>query len=209
MPDYSKGRIYTIRCRSNDALIYVGCTTQTLSARFAEHKRTKGVSLYKYVNNPENNTVWDDWYIELYENFPCIHREELTKREGEVIRDIATINIRGYITAEIIKQKAKLYRDSNKDKIKDYYVNHKEYFANKAKENRNKNIDQRKEKEKEWKDKNKQTISDKKREAYKKNRDLNHDTVRQKEQAYREANREHIRYMANKRRASKKSLETI
>jgi hypothetical protein len=34
---------------------------------------------------------WDDWYIELFENFTCDGKEELDKREGRVIREIGTI----------------------------------------------------------------------------------------------------------------------
>ena len=30
---------------------------------------------YQYVDD------WDNWYIELYENFPCNNKEELNKRE--------------------------------------------------------------------------------------------------------------------------------
>ena len=35
---------------------------------------------------------WDNWYIELFENFPCNSKEELNKREGEIIREIGTVN---------------------------------------------------------------------------------------------------------------------
>ena len=35
---------------------------------------------------------FDDFYIELYENYPCNSKEELNKREGEVIREIGTLN---------------------------------------------------------------------------------------------------------------------
>ena len=39
MPDYSKGKIYTIRCRTNESLIYVGSTVEKyLSTRLAKHK---------------------------------------------------------------------------------------------------------------------------------------------------------------------------
>ena len=38
MPDYTKGKIYTIRNRIDDSLIYVGATTQPLYIRFSEHK---------------------------------------------------------------------------------------------------------------------------------------------------------------------------
>ena len=39
MPDYTKGKIYTIRCKTDDTLIYVGSTIQPLSVRFGGHKK--------------------------------------------------------------------------------------------------------------------------------------------------------------------------
>ncbi len=45
-----------------------------------------------YINEPKNNTTWDDWYIELYEEYPCENKLQLCKRENEIIRHIATIN---------------------------------------------------------------------------------------------------------------------
>ena len=93
MPDYSQGKIYTIRCRDDNSLIYVGSTTQNLSQRLAGHKRLstnlkyQNIKLYQTVNND-----WDNWYIELYELCPCNCKTELDKREGEVIRNIATLN---------------------------------------------------------------------------------------------------------------------
>ena len=35
MPDYKQGKIYTVRCKTDDTLIYVGSTTQPLSERMA------------------------------------------------------------------------------------------------------------------------------------------------------------------------------
>ena len=93
MPDYSQGKIYTIRCRDDDSLIYVGSTTQILSQRLAGHKRLstnlkyQNIKLYQTVNND-----WNNWYIELYELYPCTCKMELDKKEGEVIRNIATLN---------------------------------------------------------------------------------------------------------------------
>ena len=102
MPDYKQGKIYTIRCKTNDTLIYVGCTTEALS------------------------TDWNDWYIEFYENYPCENKEQLNKREGEIIREIGTVNkqIAGRTDKEwykdnkerILKQRKENY-NTNKDKI--------------------------------------------------------------------------------------------
>jgi hypothetical protein len=80
MPDYLEGNIYTIRCKTDNTLIYVGSTTQSLSMRMAGHRKeiyknrkqyTK--KLYKTIREMDN---LDEWYIELYENCPCNNKEE-------------------------------------------------------------------------------------------------------------------------------------
>ena len=148
MPDYSKGKIYTIRCKTDDTKIYVGSTIQPLSVRFAGHKgdSKKNYRWYKEIDN------WDNWYIELYENYPCNTREELNKREGEIIRMIGNLNknIAGRTLKEYdderknkperIQQKkeiSKKYRERNKDSINErqanYYSNNKEKVNEKFK----------------------------------------------------------------------------
>ena len=37
MPDYKQGKIYTVRCKTDDTLIYVGCTTELLSRRCCQN----------------------------------------------------------------------------------------------------------------------------------------------------------------------------
>ena len=160
MPDYSKGKIYTIRCRTDDGLIYVGSTIQPLSVRFANHKIKKDISLYQYIEKHCDGN-WSNWYIELFELCPCNSKEELHKREGEIQRQIATINrcIAGrtkreyyretietrreyennYRTEnnEILKSKKKVYYETNKETIlegkKVYYQNNKTEILEKNK----------------------------------------------------------------------------
>ena len=66
MRDYGKGKIYTIRCLTNDTLIYVGSTIQTLSKRWGGHKRdskteeNKNMLIYRTINED-----WSNWKIEL------------------------------------------------------------------------------------------------------------------------------------------------
>ena len=120
---YDNGKIYVIKCKYDDTLIYVGSTIRTLEERFSIHKCGKECSLYKYVNGD-----WDNWFIELYENYPCKNKYHLNKREGEVQREIATINkcIAGRTNKEYrednrdeILEKKKQYRQDNRDKIKE------------------------------------------------------------------------------------------
>jgi hypothetical protein len=56
-------------------------------------------------------TDFNNWYIELYENFPCDNKEQLNKREGEIIREIATLNKN--IAGRTIKE----YYEQNKENI--------------------------------------------------------------------------------------------
>jgi hypothetical protein len=119
MPDYSKGKIYTIRCRNDDSLIYVGSTIQPLAVRWGGHKKNcntekcKNMSIYTTINGD-----WDNWYIELHSLYPCESKEELCKKEGEIIRLIGTLNSR--IEGRTREER---YQD-NKEKILEY---HKEY----------------------------------------------------------------------------------
>jgi hypothetical protein len=123
MPDYSQGKIYTIRCRNDPALIYVGSTIQPLSKRFGEHKR-HSKNTQKYPNHQLYTKIedWNDWYIELVLVYPCNSVEELRQKEGEIIRAIGTLN-RG-IAGRTIKEwkqenpeKVKIHRE--KDKIRE------------------------------------------------------------------------------------------
>jgi hypothetical protein len=38
------------------------------------------------------HTNIEHWYKELYEDYPTERKEQLNKKEGEVIREIATLN---------------------------------------------------------------------------------------------------------------------
>lgn len=130
---YLNGKIYLIRNKHNDNLIYVGSTIeQYLSRRLQKHKFNKGCYLYKYINEPSNNTCWDDWYIELYEDYPCDNRLQLCKRENEIIRQKGNINKIGYLTEEQVLNYNKDYYKTNKEYFQIYMKkwkdNHKTYF---------------------------------------------------------------------------------
>ena len=123
MPNYQDGKIYTIRNKNDTSLIYVGSTTQPLFKRFYEHKslyknklKFPNIKLYAIVED------WDDWHIELYEEFPCENKEQLLKREGEVIREIGTLN------CKIAGRTPKEWFDDNADKVKEY--KHQYYKTN-------------------------------------------------------------------------------
>ena len=70
---FKNGKIYTIRNRNDNSLIYVGSTVQPLYKRWDQHKRT--------LKNEKTNNILlyskiqefgiEKFYIELFENFNC------------------------------------------------------------------------------------------------------------------------------------------
>ena len=119
MADYSKGVIYTIRYHNDSSLIYVGSTIQPLSKRWYAHKiscfneKSKEYNMNLYQKIRETNDL-QNWFIELYENYPCSSKQELNKREGEVIREIGNLN--SVIAGRTMKQ----YYEENKNIINEY-----------------------------------------------------------------------------------------
>ena len=115
MPNYQNGKIYCLRSHQTNK-IYIGSTTQSLSHRKGEHKQAykKHLEGKGYNITSLNITKFDDWYIELIEYFPCTSREELHKREGELIREMNCVN------KVIAGRTQKEYRKDNEQKLKEY-----------------------------------------------------------------------------------------
>lgn len=84
--NYQNGKIYSIRSRSRPDLVYVGSTTQPLSVRFGGHKKSSNRSTSKQIIDI------GDAYIELIENYSCNGKDELCKREGEIMRSMECVN---------------------------------------------------------------------------------------------------------------------
>lgn len=134
MPNYSNGKIYTIRFKDNDKLIYIGSTTQSLAVRFGGHKKqlkssAGKISIYSFIEDTYNND-WSMCYIELYENHPCNNKEELHKKEGEIIREFLNNDSFNVINRYIAGRTIKEWHIDNKEyvqmKKKEYYENNKE-----------------------------------------------------------------------------------
>jgi len=140
MPDYKNGKIYKVWSPEGDD-IYIGSTVQPLYKRFHTHK----------VNTSCRSKIlfekYDDVRIELIECVPCDNKEQLTKKEGEYIRNNNCVNKQ--IAGRTMKEYCKEYRENNKDKISEYK---KEWHEN--------NKDKISEYKKEWHENNKEKIKE-------------------------------------------------
>ena len=164
MPDYQNGKIYTIRCKSDNTLIYVGSTITTLSRRLAEHKsKSKKYNTRKIYQSINDN--WDDWYIELYEVYPCENKEQLNKREGEITREIGTLNY------QIAGRSYEEWREDNIDKVKlaqqEYNKNNAEKIKEQTKLYRENNKDKKREQDKLYRENNKDKLNEQSKERWK------------------------------------------
>ena len=144
MPNYQNGKIYTIRSHQTEEF-YIGSTTQPLADRFGNH----AAQFKRYQNGKGKYYTsfkileYDDAYYELYESCPCNDKNELTRREGELIRANANCvnkNIAGRTVKQYYQDNTdyyKQYYQDNAEHIKDYYKQYRQYNADKIKVHRN------------------------------------------------------------------------
>lgn len=143
-PNYRNGKIYSIRSYLTDD-IYIGSTTLSLSRRMSQHRDNfkRGI----YVSSQEI-MKHGDAYIELVEDCPCDSREQLHRREGQVIR-ITDKCVNKFIAGrtdaeryqdnkEAILQRQAEYRQNNKEAISqrlaEYYQDNKTAIIQNIKE---------------------------------------------------------------------------
>ena len=179
MPDYSNGKIYKV-INTQHEIIYIGSTVQTLSCRFSKHT-------HKGNGNK----------IVLIEKFPCSCKEELLKKEQEIIEqnDNLLNKYRAYNSEEYNKnykvEYDKQYRIDNIEKKKMYDKKWNE--NNKEKKSAN---------AKEWREKNKETIKEKHNIWYENNRQ----TEREKGKLYWIENKDRLQ-LENKNRYEKNKVK--
>jgi hypothetical protein len=121
MPDYSKAKIYAIKSDQYDK-IYIGSTCRPLNIRLNEHKCRK----YDVKKEKSKEILkYNDAKIYLIEDYPCSNKDELRKREGEIIRQIGSMNMK---VAGRTKQN---YIAENNEKHKDYHKQYQQQYRQK------------------------------------------------------------------------------
>ena len=126
MVNYGLGKIYKITSSQTDK-VYIGSTAQKylhshLSTHVKNYKSYKGVGS-KYMTSYEI-LKYGDYKIELVECYPCTCREELHKREGEIMKEYDN-----RINKRIAGRKYKEYNDDHKEEHKLYYEENKEKIS--------------------------------------------------------------------------------
>ena len=133
--NYQNGKIYCIRNWVDDD-IYVGSTCQPLSKRMAWHRQATRKEAKKHFKlySKMNDKGIDNFYIELYEKYPCDSKEELFRKEGEIIRQLKpklNDKIQGRTLQEWLKDTEDYRREDRKqryDKNRDVILEKKKVY---------------------------------------------------------------------------------
>ncbi len=124
MPDYKQGKIYKIVSDKCDA-VYYGSTVQTLKARFRKHKSQKirACCIIKYFDK----YGFDNFRIELVEDYPCDNDKQLRMKEQEYIGSNECVNEqRAYATYEEKQEDLKRLRRVGKEDKHEYDIQYRE-----------------------------------------------------------------------------------
>ena len=113
---YQNGKIYAVKNDITDE-VYIGSTVVSLSRRMVQHRSDAKMYPDKMPLTRKMNEIGiEHFYIELVEDYPCKNTEHLNKREGELIRELATINkrVEQRTPTEIAEQRRE-YRETHHD----------------------------------------------------------------------------------------------
>ena len=207
MPNYQNGKIYKIVCNITNEC-YIGSTCEpTLARRLATHV----LDYRKWKNGKRCKTMSfdiidrEDYNIYLIIAYPCNSKDELTSKEGELIREYKLKN--ACINKKIEKRTVKEYYVDNKYRIKQYLENNKEKFRIRDAKYHEKHKDRRNVYNKKYNETNKEIIRDRSKMYYELNKQKISETgkekyacgcgsyIRKSDKAKHERSNKHIMYV--------------
>ena len=163
--DFSKAVIYSIVCKTDETLIYVGSTTN-FRERTYKHKSTSYNKNNKDHNTPfyvmiRANGGWENFKMTPIKEFPCENKIQLVIEEERIRVEIkAKLNTnRAYIAPD--KQK-----EARAEKRKKYYTKNAEQIIYQYKQHYEANKQQISERKKQWYQANKERIAERSRIKY-------------------------------------------
>jgi hypothetical protein len=135
--NYENSKIYKLVCLdTNITEFYIGSTT-AWRQRKSRHKRNCNNADYKQkvYEFIRINGGWGNWAMILIEDFNCSNKRELEKREFELIQELKpTLNMNTNYYNLSKKEYYKVWKEQNKDKVKDYLAKYTQSNKDKKKE---------------------------------------------------------------------------
>jgi len=164
---YNHSKIYKI-CSNKTDKIYIGSTTQILAKRLHEHVKHYKHYLKtntKYITSIEIIKL-EDYYIVLIEECNYNNKQQLLKREGEIIK----LNINNVVNMLIAGRTKEEYYNDNKEHILEYHNQYnndnKEYILERQRQYNIDNKEKRAECDKQYRNDNKEKIKERKNKPF-------------------------------------------
>ena len=190
--DYSKGLIYSIVCKTDETLLYIGSTTN-FRQRKSSHKSVCYNEKKKSYNFPvyvmiRANGGWDNFEMKPIKEFPCENNIQLVIEEERIKKEMnANLNTkRAYRTEEELKADIKKhnkeyreehknydkeYREEHKKEIKEYNMTHKKEIKECQQKYYQDHKDEIKEKSKKYREEHKEDLKKYHQKRYLENKD--------------------------------------
>jgi hypothetical protein len=184
---YQNGKIYVIRNQIDDD-VYIGSTCQPLSKRMAYHRRDmKGYKKERKLYSKMNELGSDQFYIDLVEEYPCMNKDQLRKKEGEYIRSMGTLSslISGRTKKEWTLEKIEHVKEVNRN----YHEEHKAEHNERNKKWREEHPEEMKAYKEKWYAENKEEHLKKSKGRYEQNKEQ----ILQRNKEYRVTHKEEIK----------------
>ena len=193
MPKYENGVIYKLKHNEDydDDNIYIGSTTN-FKNRKNDHKTSCNNVNHKCYNCPKyqyirDNGGWDQWVMIPIEQYSCYNKKELTTRERyhiDILRPALNKAIPNRTKKEYnqdnkekIAEKAKKYKEANKEQLKEYRYKNKEHINKKCKEHYEANREKILERQKQKRNNDKEKYNQIQRDIYQSNKEQKKEKV--------------------------------
>ena len=142
--DYSKGLIYSIICKTDETLIYIGSTTNFTKRKNTHkavcHNEKLRQHNYKVYVMIRANGGWDNFNIIPVKEYACENNIQLVIEEERIRKEMkANLNAqRAFRTEEEDKEYYRNYYEANTIELKEYHRNYRETHAEELKEGKQK-----------------------------------------------------------------------
>ena len=130
--DYSKGLIYSVVCKTDETLLYIGSTTNFRQRKNAhkgacinENNGNHNLQLYVMIRATGG---WDSFKMTPVKEYPCESKIQLVIEEERIRKEMkANLNaIRAYVSPEERKEDTKEWFKDNAEHIADYQKQYRE-----------------------------------------------------------------------------------
>lgn len=204
---YQNGKIYRL-VNSVDDEFYVGSTCTSLAKRFYNHKKDAKRDTSRQVYAHLNDVGWDNVSIVLVCSSPCQSKNELERKEREVIEELKPSlnkNKPGRTLQDDYECKAR-YAETNPEKVRESKTRYAEANPEKVRESKARYVEANREKVRESKIRYNMENKEKILESRAKVREQNREKIREYFANYYQANKEKLKAYHRELYAKQKAL---